>query len=71
MLTSTYDNPGDFLNCRSVGALAPRGSVVFAMRLQSYPWPKAGPQTLLWHLDDGTAKGITAKGKLEIVAKSR
>jgi hypothetical protein len=70
MLTGTVDNPLDILNCRPMGTLQPHESAVFAMRLEPFPEPKAGRQTLVWHLDDGTAKGITARKQLEIGTKS-
>lgn len=71
MLTGTVDNPSDRLNCRAMGTLQPHENAVFAMHLEPFPHPKAGRQTLAWHLDDGTAKGIIARKQLEIGTNSR
>lgn len=70
MLTGTVDNPVDILNCRPMGTLQLQDSAVFAMRLEPFPPPKVGRQTLVWHLDDGTAKGIIVRKQLEVGTKS-
>jgi hypothetical protein len=66
MLTGTVDNPSDRLNCRAMGMLQRQENAVFAMRLEPFPQPQPGRHTLVWHLDDGTAKGIIARKELEI-----
>ena len=65
-IAGSVDNPSDVLNCRPMGALAPGESALFAMQIDLFPYPSAGQHTLIWHLEDGTKSGMTARLGIEI-----